>query len=68
MRLLDNTDNFEKDFELRMLDGNICRICVSDDPLEIARMVGFACDRINMLAQYRMLQLQEKKVNKTHVN
>ena len=61
MRLLDNANEFNKDSELRMLDGNICRICVSDDPLEIARMVGFACDRINMLAQYRMLQLQERE-------
>lgn len=68
MRLLDSTNEFDKDSELRLLDGNICRICVSDDPVEIVRMVGFACDRINMLAQYRMLQLQEKKVNKTHVN
>ena len=61
MRLLDNANEFNKDSELRMLDGNICRICVSDDPLEIARMVGFACERINMLAQYRMLQLQERE-------
>ncbi len=63
MRILDNTnDKFERDFELRMLEGNINRICVSDDPLEVTRMVGFACDRINMLAQYRMLQLQEREV------
>ena len=61
MRLLDSVSDFNKDSELRMLDGNICRICVSDDPLEIARMVGFACDRINMLAQYRIMQLQERE-------
>lgn len=61
MRLLDSTNEFNKDSELRLLDGNICRICVSDDPVEIVRMVGFACDRINMLAQYRMLQLQERE-------
>lgn len=64
MKLLDSASNFEKDFELRLLDGNICRICVSDDPLEITRMVGFACDRINMLAQYRMMQLQERRLSK----
>ena len=61
MRLLDSTNGFNEDSELRLLDGNICRICVSDDPVEIVRMVGFACDRINMLAQYRMLQLQERE-------
>ena len=63
MRLLDSVNEFNKESELRLLDGNICRICVSDDPLEIARMVGFACDRINMLAQYRILQLQERQNN-----
>ncbi len=63
MRLLDSTNEFNKESELRLLDGNICRICVSDDPLELARMVGFACDRINMLAQYRILQLQERQNN-----
>ena len=63
MRLLDSVNEFNKESELRLLDGNICRICVSDDPLEITRMVGFACDRINMLAQYRILQLQERQNN-----
>lgn len=63
MRLLDSVNEFNKESELRLLNGNICRICVSDDPLEIARMVGFACDRINMLAQYRILQLQERQNN-----
>lgn len=48
----------EKDNALDMLKGNICRICVSDDPLEIQRMVGFASSRINMLAQSRMLEIK----------
>ena len=62
MRLLDNSFNkIEKDNELRMLDGCICRICVSDNPLEIVRMVGFANSYISMLAQNRMLQLKERE-------
>ena len=40
-----------------MLDGCICRVCVSDDPEEIIRMVGFANDYITMLAYSRMKQL-----------
>lgn len=62
MRLLDESFNYlEKENALRSLDGCICRICVSDDPLEIVRMVGFANDYIAMLAQSRMMQLKEKK-------
>ena len=50
----------EKDETLRTIDGCICRICVSDNPLEIVRMVGFANSYISMLAQNRMLQLREE--------
>ena len=49
-----------KDNQIRALDGCICRICVSDNPLEIIRMVGFANDYIATLAQSRMLQLKER--------
>lgn len=62
MLLLDNQySKIEKDNMLRMLDGCICRVCVSNDPLEIVRMVGFANDYIAMLAQNRMLQLRNEK-------
>lgn len=61
MRLLDRPFNYaEKEDALRSLDGCICRICVSEDPLEIVRMVGFANDYLAMLAQSRMKQLEEK--------
>lgn len=61
MKLMDKPyNNIEKDNAVRMLEGCICRICVSDDPLEIVRMVGFANDYIAMLAQNRMMQLKEK--------
>ena len=61
MRLLDEPFNhLEKENALRSLDGCICRICVSEDPLEIVRMVGFANDYVAMLAQSRMMQLKEK--------
>ena len=62
MRLLDKPFNYsEKDNVLRSLDGCICRICVSDDPLEIVRMLGFANDYLAMLAQSRMMQLKEEE-------
>lgn len=61
MRLLDKPFNYaEKEDALRSLDGCICRICVSEDPLEIVRMLGFANDYLAMLAQSRMMQLKEK--------
>ena len=61
MRLLNMPfTNKEKDNKIQMLDGCICRICVSDDPEEIVRMVGFANDYISMLAYSRMIQIREK--------
>ena len=62
MRLMDKPfDAYEKENALRSIDGCICRICVSDDPLEIVRMLGFANDYLAMLAQSRMKQLKEKE-------
>lgn len=61
MRLLDKPFTYaEKEDALRFIDGCICRICVSEDPLEIVRMFGFANDYLAMLAQSRMMQLKEK--------
>ena len=61
MRLLDKQFNYaEKEDIVRSLDGCICRICVSDEPLEIVRMLGFANDYLAMLAQSRMMQLEEE--------
>lgn len=58
MRLLDKPfDKSQKDNVRRMLDGCICRICVSDDPEEIISMLGFATDYLSMLAYSRMKQL-----------
>ena len=60
MRLLDKPFTYaEKEDALRSIDGCICRICVSEDPLEIVRMLGFANNYLVMLAQSRMKQLEE---------
>ena len=62
MRLMDKQfSRAEKDNALRMLDGCIARICVSNDPMEVVRMVGFANDYISMLAQNNMLEIQAEK-------
>lgn len=62
MRLLERPfTREERQSELDLLHGNICRICVSNDPLEIVRMVGFACSRISMLAQSNMLEIKNKE-------
>lgn len=54
----------EKENKLRTLDGCICRICVSDEPLEIVRMLGFANDYLAELAQNRMIQIQKSGESK----
>ena len=51
----------EKDDALQVLDGCIARICVSDNPIEIIRRVGFVNDYISMLAQSNMLKIQAVK-------
>lgn len=62
MRLIDKPfTKQEKDNTLSSLDGCICRICVSDDPEEIVRMLGFANDYLSMLAYSRMKQIKEKQ-------
>lgn len=63
MRLLDKPfDHFEKEDAIRSLNGCISRICVSYDPLEITRMLGFANDYLAMLAQSRMMQLEDNEI------
>lgn len=61
MKILDNPlSKIEKDDKLQMLNGCICRICVSDDPEEIVCMAGFANDYISMLAYSRMMQIRKQ--------
>ena len=58
MRLMEQPFSiFEKEETLLMLNGCVARICVSDDALEIIRMVGFANSYISMLAQNNMLRI-----------
>lgn len=65
MKLLDEElTRFDKDNYLRLLDGCICRICVSDDPFEIVRMLGFANDYLSMLAQNNMLRIKREQHEK----
>lgn len=61
MRLLDNPlTQQEKRNILDMLDGNIARICVSDDSVEIVKSLGFAIDRLSMIAYSRIKELKER--------
>lgn len=62
MKLLDKPyTREEKEDILKMLDGCICRICVSNEAEEIVRMLGFANDYLSMLAYSRMKQIKEEK-------
>jgi len=64
MYLLDKplTQN-ERDNIQDSLKGNICRICVSNDPEEILVHLGFAIDRLSMLAYSNIKSLKEKEID-----
>lgn len=60
MRLLSKPLNRQEMKEtLDLLDGNISRICVSDDPEEIMSSLGFAIDRLSMIAYSRFKERNE---------
>lgn len=44
---------------LDLLDGNISRICLSNDPEEIMSSLGFAIDRLSMIAYSRFKERDE---------
>ena len=46
---------------LDTLDGNISRICVSDDMEEIVKSLGFAIDRLSMNAYRRVKEISHKE-------
>lgn len=61
MRLLHKPlDNKEKREMKELLDGNIVRIFLSDDVEEIVSQLGFATERLTMLACSRVIELQRK--------
>lgn len=62
MRLLFKPlDNKEKREMKELLDGNIVRIFLSDDVEEIVSQLGFATERLSMLAYSRVIELQQKE-------
>ncbi len=62
MRLLDKPiTKEEQEYILDMLKGNIARVCVSDDIEEIVMQLGFAIDRLSMVAYSRIKKLKEKE-------
>ena len=42
-----------------LLNGNIVRIFLSDDVEEIVSQLGFATERLSMLAYSRVIELQQ---------
>lgn len=61
MKILDKPITREqKQSMLDMLEGNIARICVSDDPEEIVKSLGFATNRLSMIAYSRIKELKER--------
>ncbi len=43
--------------ELDMLRGNLCRICVSDDPKEVFQMYEYAKKRLDRIYEYHISRL-----------
>ena len=61
MRLLLKPLNSGEKREMKeLLDGNIVRIFLSDDVEEIVSQLGFATERLSMLAYSRVIELQRK--------
>ena len=62
MRLLDKSlTTQEKRNELDMLEDNIVRIAVSDNVEEVVAQLGFAIDRLSLLAYSRIKEIENKK-------
>lgn len=53
-------DNRDFRNEIEMLNGNICRICVSNDVEEINSMCDFAIKRILEIKHFRLEQLNKE--------
>ena len=61
MRLLNKPlTRKERQNELDMINGNITRVSVSNDPVEIVAQLGFAIDRLNMVAYSRVMELTQQ--------
>lgn len=64
MRLLNKPlTRKERQNELDMINGNIARVSVSNDPVEIVAQLGFAIDRLNMVAYSRVMELTQQLQN-----
>ena len=62
MKLLDKPlSRQEKENVLDSLRGNINRICVSNDVEEIVKSLGFAIDRLSLIAYSNIKELKEEK-------
>lgn len=60
MQLLDKPLNYKEQLHLTdMLHGNIARICTSDNKKETLTSLGFAIDRLALLAYSRTLELSK---------
>jgi len=58
MKLLDNSMTRKEIYTATdMLKGCVNRLCISDDQLEIVRMVGFINDYASMIAQSRIMEI-----------
>ena len=62
MRLLDSPLPYKviKNM-LESVEGNIFRLAVSDDPVEIVSTLGFAIDRLSTIAYSRIKEIASKE-------
>lgn len=43
-----------------LVDGNVARICISNDPEEIVKSLGFAIDRLSQVAYSRVKEIMSE--------
>ena len=64
MRILDKPlSDIEFTNELNMFKGNEYRMFVTDNVVELIQQLGFAVDRLNLLAYSRYLLLKEREAD-----
>lgn len=51
----------EMENETMMLDGNVCRMCVTDDIKELHKRQAYAKANIDKIYEYNLKRLEEKE-------
>lgn len=60
-------EQFDKENELRMLNGNICRLCVCDTEEEAYKQFYWITQRANTLLRLTLNRIERKNADKDYI-